>query len=129
MKYFDGELVRPHSDLEVELAGLSCPLDGKLGLVNLREMPPMIGSLEWADIDAVVIDDVDVEATVDLYWTAVGDVYNEFFSEPGQRAAHRTRDATVTGTVTIDGYGEFTVDDLQAAVITRYNEIQRDNLR
>lgn len=147
VKYFDGEIVRPHHDIQVRLTGVcpgfNIPPDGYLdGVENLTGYDSGIVKLVEADAtglepgdDGIVIDDevTGISAVVRLTWTAVGDVYAEVFREPGMRASHRTTDATVTGTVEVTGLGEFTTEeDLRLGEyrprITHFMTIVRNNL-
>ena len=50
-------------------------------------------------------DAATVVLNLDLAWTAEGGVYTETTHGPGDHSAHRTVDATVSGTVTIESVG------------------------
>lgn len=147
VKYFHGETVRPHHDIQVRLTGacpgFAIPADGFLdGVENLTGYPSGIvklvsadaTGLEPGDAGIVIFDEVTgVSAVVDLTWTAEGDVYTEVFREPGLRASHRTVDATVVGTVEVAGLGTFTVADHlrmgeYAPRITHFSTIVKENL-
>jgi uncharacterized protein (DUF39 family) len=135
VRYFaTGEVVSPHSDVDVKLSGTCGTMSGTYGPVVGNPLTEIV-KLESAFVDGIVVSlDSGYTAVVDLEWTATGDVYKVKHNEPGMRASHQTRDATVTatGTVTImDGTEAlltFGTDDLYSSIITHYNEVQNSNL-
>jgi hypothetical protein len=103
LKYFGGELIRPHSDLEVRFEDCG-DLTGIGGVVPTVDEPDAsIATLTEAVIDGVEVPMTDsINAVVDLTWTGVGEVVVEHFSDPTFHAHHRSRFADVTGAVTIN---------------------------
>ena len=140
VKYFGGELVRPHSDLEVRFDDC-LPYTGNRGVVTTVDHP----NASFVKLESAVIDSIEVPilpfitATVDLTWTATGPTVIERYRDSGGHATHRSRAADVSGTVTIDivlGNGTtrltFTEANLLTAdppeiwpKITHYTELSR----
>lgn len=141
--YFGGDVVRPHSDLEVRFDDCGA-LTGAVGVV------PMVGNPagSMVRLESAAVDQVDVpievpgsssfagsvNAIVDLEWTATGQRHWLTFSDGFGSSWHRTRAADVVGTLTIEvDEQEWTVFDESAVVefglpdllpqITRYSEI------
>ena len=82
-------------------------------------------------ICVVIFDGGEGTVTIDLSWTAEGDIFTTTNHSPGNHSAHRTRTADVTGNVTIVIFTQvahnfvFTgVNALDDARITHFNEIQ-----
>lgn len=143
--YFDGEVVRPHSDLEVKFEDCGA-LTGSVGVVGTVGHPDAsVTRLDSASIDGI---DVPIEladptvadrvtASVDVDWTAHGRRYTQRFRDEHGGSLHRTRAADVTGSVVFEVVDNgttwtytFTEDDVLVLdppeiwpQITRYNEI------
>jgi hypothetical protein len=124
---------QPHSDLEVTLTG-TCSATGVVNTLNHSQAEFV--ELESAFVDgiAVTLDDGSV-ATVNLTWTAKGEIIRWSDHAPGMIARHQTKlaDIGVTGSVVISGSISLTVDpshvvfgegELDAPRITFYDEIQ-----
>jgi hypothetical protein len=143
LKYFGGDVIRPHSDLEVRFEDCG-PWTGFGGVVStVAEPAASITELESADIDGIEVPLNDYLGTptteiatayVDLTWTATGPVVVERYADETGRALHRSRSAEVDGGVMIEIAGGgalwFGSDHLVVAEapeiwpkITHYNEV------
>ena len=124
---------RPHSDLQVTLTGdnPACSGEGTVDTLN----DPLAGITE---LGTAYVHGINVPlgggryATVDLDWTAGGEVIDWKVTRPGMHASHETRLADVEGTVLIFGTPPFGVnedqvrigsDELDAPRITHYDEV------
>ena len=105
--------IRPHSDLQVILTVSSCAGGGSVSLMGVKTVPatlciPVMDSLVSATVNGancnftISGDGATATATINnLVWTTTGDIVTETFHSPGNHSAHRTRTATLAGSVTI----------------------------
>lgn len=130
--FFDRQIVRPHSDVEVRLAGtcgdLATPMKGVTPAMG--DPDAVFVTLESAVLDGfeVTVEDADGAthtAVVELRWEGVGDTWTETTHTATTHFAGRFRFAAVTGTVTV---GDLVVDETdisESPFIVHYNETQR----
>lgn len=107
-----------HSDVDVGLniyqnATEECGGPAELNLAGTEQAST--GQVEMVMLESATLDGFEVEVTgveggvpvtvtltLDLEWTGAGDIYVETLHSPGDHTAHRTVDASVDGTVTIN---------------------------
>ena len=85
---------------ELQLAGGEDASTGQVEMVMLESATLDGFELEVTGVEGGV--PVTVVLTLDLDWTGDGDIYIETFHGPGDHSAHRTVDASVDATVTIN---------------------------
>lgn len=112
LRYFDGEMVRPHTDVDARLCVYTdwCGSESSMLLEGTKNLPwdgdAEMLPLEAATLDGfrmtVVADGVEVALLIDLSWEGFGDWWLETHHTPESHSVGKFRAANLSGTITIE---------------------------